>query len=361
MKKFIYFAQIEKSKDIGVYKKIIGVTDSASEIGYVAKSEIIESNGIKGALELLKVILKSEFDTCIIRSIGPLMIIITPAIIFKRALKKYIVIDVPTPISTSILESRSRARNKIKMFLFEMLIKISFPLSLIPANRIIQYSHESKWFQLGVKRKSILSANGIKTSNVSKRESIPELGNTLTFIGVANISNSHGYDRLINSISRYVMINNNEINIIFLVVGEGPELNYLKELTQSLKIEKQIIFTGNINGENLLNLYEKSHIAVGSLASHRKNLSISSELKLREYTATGIPFIYSSNDIDFDSNFKYGLKFAPDESLISIQSIIEWYKKLEFDAEKSQYMTNYAIKRLDFISKINEMIPTPSS
>lgn len=357
--KFTYFAQINKNTDSGVLNKINGITQAAKKIGYDSNYAIVEEPGIRGAIELLRTIITSNCDTSIIRSIGPYMLILAPGILFMRLKKKYVAIDIPTPISTSILESRSRVRNPIKMWVFEFLIRASFPISLLPANKIIQYSAESKFFQFGVRKKSILTANGINTASIKNRKIIPTENENFVFIGVANIANWHGYDRLIKSISNYTSDKNNNIRIRFIIAGNGPEKSNLENITKLLNLEKNIEFVGKKNAEELNILYEKSHIAVGSLALHRKNLNIASELKLREYTATGIPFISASNDIDFQDNPDFIYKIKSDESDINISHIIKWYRKLNFNSLKSNSLHEYAEKKLDFSAKIFELIPKP--
>lgn len=358
--KFTYFAQINKNTDRGVLNKINGITQSAKIIGYDSKFEIVEDPGLKGAIKLLKKIVNSNCNASIIRSIGPYMLIITPGILLMRMKKKYVAIDIPTPISTSILESRSRPRNPLKMWVFELLIKASFPASLLPANKIIQYAQESKWFQLGVSKKTILTSNGINTSAIKKRETIPSENEDFIFIGVANIASWHGYDRLIKSIGNYTLNKNNKINIRFIIAGDGPEKLNLENLSKSLDLENHIEFAGKKNADELNILYEKSHVAVGSLALHRKNLTIASELKLREYTAIGIPFISTSNDIDFSDNPYFVYKIKSDENEIDLDKLINWYRELNFNTLKSDSLRKYAENKLDFSSKIFDLIPNPN-
>jgi len=76
---------------------------------------------------------------------------------------------------------------------------------------------------------------------------------------------------------------------------------------------------------------------------HRISLKEGSTLKLREYCAIGLPFIYAYNDDDFDDNFIYAAKIPADDSPVNIYDVIDFYKRLEG--------TDYSIKMNDFARK----------
>jgi len=84
------------------------------------------------------------------------------------------------------------------------------------------------------------------------------------------------------------------------MVGVGPELTSLRELTNKLNLQNEVYFLGMRHGSQLAKLYERCHIAVGSLGHHRRGLSVAGEIKIREYTSIGIPFISTGFDFDFD-------------------------------------------------------------
>ena len=56
-------------------------------------------------------------------------------------------------------------------------------------------------------------------------------------------------------------------------------------------------------------------------------------LKNREYSAKGLPMIYSEIDLDFEGQ-EFVHKVSHDESLIDIEKIIKWYKNLKVTSEE---------------------------
>ena len=100
------------------------------------------------------------------------------------------------------------------------------------------------------------------------------------------------------------------------------------ELITHYHIEKQVIFHGQKMGKELDELFDLADFAIGSLARHRSHIDKIKTLKNREYSARGIPFIYSDTDEDFD-RMPYILKAPADESAIYITKIIRFCATLD--------------------------------
>lgn len=82
---------------------------------------------------------------------------------------------------------------------------------------------------------------------------------------------------LINSFAKLAKGKNAQL----VIAGDGPERNYLEHLTKQYNIENEIIFLGNVNNEDLPNIYDASDIYV--LSSQQEGLSLS----LLEAMSTG--------------------------------------------------------------------------
>ena len=68
-------------------------------------------------------------------------------------------------------------------------------MSFWPVDKIITYSNESKWFQIGNLSKTMLVGNGIDTASIPFRQVSPSWpADNLFLIGVA-ISTWHGWDQ----------------------------------------------------------------------------------------------------------------------------------------------------------------------
>lgn len=193
--------------------------------------------------------------------------------------------------------------------------------------------------------------NGIDVKSIKAVKS--NNNNNISLIGVANLSRWHGYDRLIKSMFRYYKESNPlKENIIFRIVGDGPELINLKKLVAELSLEEKVIFYGAKSGKDLDEVFYQSHIGVSSLGRFRSGIDITSDLKLREYTARGIPSIISSIDKQLQSeNFVY--KVSHDEKEFNMEKLVEWYYKNNFTSES---IRSFAEKNLTWETQMNKIL-----
>jgi hypothetical protein len=168
--------------------------------------------------------------------------------------------------------------------------------------------------------------NGICCSDIQVRTS-GTISQNINIICVAQFMFWHGYERLINGIYQYYK-QETSYNVYVHFIGEGPELNSYKNLTQQYCLSGYITFYGSLYGEKLTNIFNLADIAVCSLGAHRIGITLGSFLKSREYLARGLPII-SSTIIDILPNdFKYCLYVPEDESPININYVIDYYLNL---------------------------------
>ena len=116
-----------------------------------------------------------------------------------------------------------------------------------------------------------------------------------------------------------------------------------------------VIFHGFTTGHDLDILYDQCHLAAGSLGMHRKGLTMTSELKSREYCARGIPFIIACGDSDFPDDFPAILKLPPDESPIDMHQVILSASVISRDTDHAQKMRRYARENLDWSVKMKKL------
>jgi glycosyltransferase involved in cell wall biosynthesis len=167
----------------------------------------------------------------------------------------------------------------------------------------------------------------------------------LHIIGVSSLAYWHGYDRIIES------INVSKCKVVFHVVGDGPELVYLKDMTMRLGLTESVIFYGRLDGDTLDAIFDIAHIGVDSIGRHRSGIQENSSIKSKEYTARGIPFIKSHIDRVFD-----GCKFVKDvssnNSIIDLKEIKEWYEGLTLTPKD---IREYAVRKLQWDIQINKL------
>jgi len=197
----------------------------------------------------------------------------------------------------------------------------------------------------------ITIGNGYDVASTPIRQSPSFDGKELHLLCVAHIARWHGIDRLLQGIASY----QGTIQIVLHIAGDGTERPRLQELTSKLGIEDRVIYHGFIFGQELDTLFDTCHIGVGSLGIHRKGLQQTSELKAREYCSRGIPYITGVSDPDFPVAFPYILKVPPDETLIDIQQVVKFARRVLSDSDHPQNMHRYAERHLDWSVKMKKL------
>ena len=215
-------------------------------------------------------------------------------------------------------------------------------------DEIVNYQLE----QLGdMEKPHITIRNGFDVRSVKIRKILKNPDNRIDILCVANVSRWHGLDRLIRGMAVYT----GKISLFFHIVGEGDELPVLKDLVQKLKINNSVIFHGYVGVDDLDAIFDQCHIAVGSLGIHRKGLTETSELKCREYTARGIPFIIGCTDADFPPTYPYIMRVPADETIIDLEELICFTVRAYEDTEHPVRMREYAEKNLDWSVKLGAL------
>ena len=177
-------------------------------------------------------------------------------------------------------------------------------------------------------QKTIKISNGIDFDSVKMKTTINDTSKELNLIGVAEIHEWHGFDRIVRGLADYYSKPQDylvEFHVIGYFFSKEIEDEFRKIISDN-HMENYVILYGKKHGTELDNLFNKCDFGIGSLGRHRVGIDKIKTLKNREYAARGIPFIYSETDSDFDPK-PYVLKAPADESPIEIQRIIDFYKR----------------------------------
>lgn len=178
-------------------------------------------------------------------------------------------------------------------------------------------------------QRTIRISNGIDFDSVKMKTTINDTSKELNLIGVAEIHEWHGFDRLVKGLADYYSKSQNYI-VRFHVVGYffSAEIeNEFKKIVIDNHMEDFVILYGKKHGQELDRLFEKCDFGIGSLGRHRVGIDRIKTLKNREYAARGIPFIYSETDSDFDTR-PYVLKAPADETPIDLNNIVSFYHSI---------------------------------
>lgn len=220
-------------------------------------------------------------------------------------------------------------------------------------DKIVTFS--SKPFIFGIP--TIKTDNGIDSEKFGLVKTAIFDGKNLELLGLANVQPWHGLDRIINGLAIYLQTNPS-INIKFHVVGSGDELENLKNLVLNKGLSEHVFFYGFISGDNLIEIFEKCHIGIGSLGMHRINVAKgeTSALKSREYASRGMPFVIAYEDRGFPEKFPLLLNLEASDSDIDIQKIINFYIEIQSIEKYSIILNQYAKDNLTWKAKLKHVV-----
>jgi len=196
----------------------------------------------------------------------------------------------------------------------------------------------------------LINGNGIYVSSVPLRTPPKFDGRSLDLLCVAQVAKWHGLDRLIRGMAEY----KGNVDVRLHIAGDGSEVPNLKRLVADLELENSVVFHGFKTGEELDVLFDKCHIAAGSLAIHRAGSG--SPLKSKEYCARGIPFVDSAEDGDFHPEFPFRLKIDSSDCPLDIHQIIRFGESVLSDSDHPFKMREYAKENLDWKSKMKQLV-----
>lgn len=198
-------------------------------------------------------------------------------------------------------------------------------------NAIVTFSDYDQIFG----QRTIKISNGIDFDNVKIKATVNDTSKELNLIGVAEIHEWHGFDRLVRGLAQYYAQPQNYV-VRFHVVGYffSTELeSEFRRIISDNNMDNYITLYGKKHGDELDNIFNICDFGIGSLGRHRVGIQKIKTLKNREYAARGIPFVYSEIDSDFD-NKPYVLKVPADETPINIQEIITFVKGLKLSPQE---------------------------
>ena len=190
-------------------------------------------------------------------------------------------------------------------------------------NRIVTLTDDKEIF----KCKTLKITNGVDVKNIPITKKQFFDSNHINLIAVAQFSFWHGYERVIEGLYEYYK-GSGTVDVNLHLVGNGSEIIKYKKMVADYKLENHVIFHNALYGEKLNEVFDTSDIAICSLACHKKNIYLSSELKSREYLCRGLPIISSTKIDVIPDDFKYVLRVPEDDTPIDISKIIEFSQRI---------------------------------
>lgn len=339
--------QIEAFKELGInmdwvdlYDDYIYLNSKNTNIKLKSKNDYIKYNEFYINLYKKNIIDIEKYDFIYIRfsmaNIGCYKLVKE---ISKRNVK--VIIEIPTyPYYDELRKNlKDNIRICIDKFIWKRYKKFIFRISV--TNDLAQI--------YGVKTIQIF--NGVNLNDINVSTSIYN-NKTLNIIGVANISRWHGYDRILTGLSEYYKDGEKEVEIRFIIVGEGEEKQNLINLTKLLKMEKYVDFAGAKFEDELDELYNKANIGVSSLGLHRAGGG-HDPIKSKEYIAKGIPVIISQKDRAISEKLDFVFKVNNDDSAVNFNEILNKYMDLKSSKKE---IRDYAEVNLSWKSQMKKII-----
>jgi len=129
-----------------------------------------------------------------------------------------------------------------------------------------------------------------------------------------------------------------------------------KSVIKSMGISNSIYVHDVLYGPPLDKILSDCHLAIGSLGLHRLGLKQACVLKVREYTARGIPFVISYNDPDLPDDLPWVFHISADDSPVSIEDITAFAISMNRIPSIGREMRAYAERHLSWRIKMERMI-----
>lgn len=193
--------------------------------------------------------------------------------------------------------------------------------------------------------------NGVCLEQLSLRDYKPQREVHLLALGSMRIW--HAYDRLINGMVQYT---GSTPIIIDMVGGDNDgSLESWKKLVKKNSLENKVIFHGPMYGKKLDYMFDIADIGVATLGLHRNKMSSGSVLKLGEYTARGLPFVYGYNDKTFDGTEVFAMKVAEDDSPIDVDRVLNWALKMRAHPKIGKEMRDFAREKMSWESEFKKI------
>lgn len=222
---------------------------------------------------------------------------------------------------------------------------------------IVGVTDEIRDFELGrsgCRRIPAISiSNGILVDRINHTGFQPFNGKKLNLaMLVGSFYPWHGLDRIISGVENYQ--GNVDVRLHFIGRITRDDIRY-----PGLDFSK-VEFHGFHTGSSLDLLMRKMNFAIGPLALHRVGLTEACTLKIREYTARGIPFVLAYKDIDLyqvDEDNRFYMECENSDMPVEMDAIIEFAARMSRKSRPvSELMRNYANKYMDWSAKMGKYL-----
>lgn len=326
--------------------KYIGISKAFTNLGYEVFRTFIDqhkvwiTNGEKTEV-IGKVFLKNEklcrntslycavsnyikrknFDYCYIRSIPTTKTYLTMVNKLKQSGCK-IMVEIPTYPVKGEFESDKWYRKRIRRSFAKNEKKsiTNIDLYLLLGDKANDY----------LRCPAINIENGVDIEIFNPKKFAKSQDFHMVFIG--KVARWHGIDRVIEGLNNYYK-NKNAIKVYFHVIGSDADgmLKNCKNMVSEYGLEDYVIFEGPKYASEADKYFDIADVAIASLGDHRRKVQNISLLKIKEYMARGIPFVYSMDDNMIDNSWEFCYKISKDDSPVNIETVINFAESIQWE------------------------------
>lgn len=164
--------------------------------------------------------------------------------------------------------------------------------SLILAKKVVcltsayQERLKKKFFLLPVRKKTTIIQNGISLKRF--KPTAKEITGLITVTMIGRFSNQKRQDLIIDAVHQAIMQKRIDQDVVFYLAGDGETKVRLEKKVNDLKLEKQIVFCGLLNEEQIIDLLAQTDIYIH--ASDAETMCTS----VMQAMACGLPIVASN-------------------------------------------------------------------
>lgn len=303
---------------------------------YIYKNKYAQAIFSKGILNFVNKTLSVSSVRNFLKVTNPDVIYLREMVAFPRM--KNMFVDYPVILESNTLLAEELRLAGLKLLLFFKLFQSGVNKRI---NGFVGVTEEITNTYLKYSKESITVTNSVEINpgvqNVSTKNDMPQI----IFVGSPDCA-WHGIDKFVKMVRLLPQYS-------FILVGPVIPNLEIANLQQM----------GFLNKEELVDVYRKIDIGIGTLALHRKGMKEACPLKVREYLSLGIPTIIAYEDKDL-KNQDFVLEIentetSIEDNIIRIQAFIEQWKGQRVVADKVYPLISTKVKeneRLDFMQKI---------
>ncbi|RYY40081.1 MAG: hypothetical protein EOO08_07015 [Chitinophagaceae bacterium] len=197
--------------------------------------------------------------------------------------------------------------------------------------------------------------NGVDLSDLPVAHPRSDVQQMVKFVSVSSLKKWHAYERLVAGLPAY-LAQPGHTPVHFNIVGFGPEYDKIVNMTRELGVESSVTFHHFKTGQELDDIYNDNHVAIGTLGFHRIGITFSSSLKNREYFGRGLPIVLSTPDEDMPADLPYVLYVPEGEEPLDIAPLVSFAQNLYRNTSVNDDIRQYAEETVTWNSKIKTVM-----